>query len=165
MAGTLIGTNAWFADPASQVSAHYGIGLKGEVVQYVDEKNAAWANGQVIQPTAKIVLDNLNVNQNKISLSIEHEGQDLSKGTEEQLNASAGLLEALAVKYGIPLDRTHVIGHYEIKATKPNCPATNKSIIDEIISRAKVLTSDELVPVQVPKSKVAQVLQFISTLK
>lgn len=143
MAGTLIGTDAWFANSTSQVSAHYGIGLNGEIHQYVDEDKSAWANGQISNPTAWIVRNNLNINQNKISLSIEHEGQDLSKGTIAQLEASAGLIRTLTAKYGIPCDRDHIIGHYEIKNTKPNCPSTDKSIIDKIVNMAKSPVSDK----------------------
>jgi N-acetylmuramoyl-L-alanine amidase len=45
MAGTLAGCDSWFNNPASGVSAHYGVGLDGQVHQYVDLAAAAWANG------------------------------------------------------------------------------------------------------------------------
>jgi hypothetical protein len=35
MEGTLGGTDDWFNNPASKVSAHYGIGRNGQVHQYV----------------------------------------------------------------------------------------------------------------------------------
>jgi N-acetyl-anhydromuramyl-L-alanine amidase AmpD len=41
MDGTLAGTDAWFTNPASQVSAQYGIGKNGEVHQYVKEEDTA----------------------------------------------------------------------------------------------------------------------------
>ena len=34
MDGSLIGTDSWFNDAKSQVSAHYGVGRTGEVHQY-----------------------------------------------------------------------------------------------------------------------------------
>jgi hypothetical protein len=53
------------------------------------------------------------------SLGIEHEGY-LAHGhhwyTEEQYQSSAKLVRYLAAKYGIPLDRDHIIGHEEIPA-------------------------------------------------
>jgi N-acetyl-anhydromuramyl-L-alanine amidase AmpD len=41
MDGTLIGTDSWFANHTSQVSAHYGIGKNGEIHQYVQENDTA----------------------------------------------------------------------------------------------------------------------------
>lgn len=37
-----------FANPARRASAHYGIGYNGEVAQYVEEGNRAWASGDGI---------------------------------------------------------------------------------------------------------------------
>jgi len=162
MQGSLTGTDDWFSRSVSQVSAHYGIGLTGETHQYVDEKMSAWANGRVDNPTAQIVKDNLNVNQNAISLSIEHEGQDLSTAPQAQLNASAQLIKSLCSKWNIPLDRNHILGHYEIYLLKPNCPSTDKSIIDKLISLA--VGQEELVNVQVPKSKLLKIQQFLNAL-
>lgn len=47
MAGTLVGTDAHFANPASQVSAHYGIGKQGQIHQYVKEEDTAFHVGTV----------------------------------------------------------------------------------------------------------------------
>lgn len=139
MSGTLAGTDNWFSQTVSQVSAHYGVGLNGEVHQYVDESNSAWANGIVKNPTAQIVKDNSTLSQNKISLSIEHEGQDLSTAPDVQLTASVGLIVAMATKWNIPLDRQHILGHYEIDPVdKPNCPAVDKTIIDKIVKRVRL---------------------------
>ncbi len=158
MAGSLSGTDDWFTKMAatSQVSAHYGIGLKGEIHQYVEEKFKAWHAGQVVNPTAKLLK--LNVNPNLYTIGIEHEGYDLSKNPIGQLQASADLIKDICVRYKIPVDRKHIIGHYEIKASKPNCPSTDKSIIDKIISLIK---EDELVTLQVPRSKLEKVTKFL----
>jgi N-acetylmuramoyl-L-alanine amidase len=45
MAGRLTSTDSWFKQAASQVSSHFGVGLKGEKHQYVDLADSAWANG------------------------------------------------------------------------------------------------------------------------
>lgn len=135
MAGTLKGTDAWFANPASQVSAHYGIGQGGECHQYVDERNTAWANGRVANPTSKIVKK-LGGNPNTYTISIEHEGYDLSKQPQKEIEASAVLVRDICSRWGIPIDRDHVVGHYEIYSLKPNCPAKDKKIIDKIIKLA-----------------------------
>ena len=135
MAGTLLGTDTWFASTASQVSAHYGIGFNGEIHQYVEEKNVAWAVGRVKNPTAKVLHPNINPNQ--YSISIEHEGQDLSKWTDSQLKVSADLIKDICTRHKIPIDRDHIIGHYEVFSDKPNCPAADKSVIDKIIKIIK----------------------------
>lgn len=134
MDGSLKGTDEWFANPISQVSSHYGVGLNGEIHQYVHDEDTAWANGQVINPASKFVLSRPKVNPNLYSLSIEHEGHDLSKAPQQQLWSTVALIRLFIVKYGIPCDREHIIGHNEIKSTKPNCPSPDHSIIDKIIA-------------------------------
>ena len=138
-AGTLSSMDNTFANPTSEVSANYGIGLNGEIHQYVDDDKVAWANGGVLNPTAQIVKDNLWVNQNKISLSVENEGYDLGKAPESQLNALVELIRTLATKYGIPLDRTHIIGHREVTTKKPTCPSFDNTILDKIVQRCQVV--------------------------
>lgn len=134
MAGTLAGTDSWFANPASQVSSNYGIGLNGEIHQYVKDEDTAWAQGRVDHPSFKLYKQ--GVNPNAYCLSIEHEGFDLSVAPQTQLQASADLIKSLATKWNIPLDRDHVIGHYQVYSLKPNCPSTDKSVIDKLISMA-----------------------------
>lgn len=135
MSGTLSGTDAWFKNPASQVSSHYGIGLTGEVHQYVKEDDMAWANGRVQNPTSKIVKS-LGGNPNNYSISIEHEGTATIEWSKAMKDTSAELIREIAKRHKIPLDRDHIIGHYEIFSGKPNCPAKDKSIIDELIRLA-----------------------------
>lgn len=134
MAGTLIGTDAWFNNPKSQVSAHYGIGKKGEIHQYVKEEDSAWQAGTVSNPSALLIKP--NINPNLYTIGIEHEGSESDEWMEEMKNASATLIRDVCVRWNIPIDRNHIIGHYQITSKKPNCPAINKSIIDELIARA-----------------------------
>jgi len=163
MAGSLSGTDSWFANTASQVSSHYGIGFNGEIHQYVQDENTAWTNGLVTGwttgPTSKFVLGRQGINPNLYSLTIEHEGQDLSKAPDTQLNATAGLIRTLTAKYGIPCDRDHIIGHYEIDPIrKPLCPATDKTIIDKIIA----MVNQAVTPPIVINDKEAIKTQIIS---
>lgn len=163
MSGSLSGTDSWFATTKSQVSSHYGVGNKGEIHQYVEEENTAWANGRVDRPTAKLLKR--DINPNLYTLSIEHEGQDLSKAPESLLKASAELIRYLCTKYSIPLDREHIIGHYEIFAQKPQCPASDKTVINKLIEIAKDTPHpEEVVEVPVPKSKLQKVLAFLKTI-
>ena len=136
MDGSLVGTDAWFNNPASQVSAHYGIGLKGEVHQYVKETDRAWHAGRVKLPIFNLYKKN-GVNPNLYTIGIEHEGKATTTWTAEMKNASAALIRRICADWNIPIDRDHVIGHYEVYAGKPNCPATGKAIIDELVKLAQ----------------------------
>lgn len=158
MQGSLSGTDSWFANPASQVSSHYGVGLKGEIHQYVADENQAWTQGYHQGATFK--LHKPGINPNLYCLSIEHEGNDLSIVQEAQINASVELIKFLSKKWNIPIDREHIIGHYEVDPIrKPNCPATNKSIIDRIVRQAQQV--DELVPILIPKSKLQKITDYL----
>lgn len=134
MDGTLVGTDSWFANTASQVSAHYGIGKTGEVHQYVDENATAWHAGRVDKPVWKLLKP--NVNPNLYTIGIEHEGKADDVWPDAQKQASAAMIRDICKRWNIPIDRDHIIGHYQIFSQKPNCPATNKAIIDELIALA-----------------------------
>lgn len=147
MAGTLAGTDGWFNNPASQVSAHYGIGKNGEVHQYVKEEDAAWHAGITSQPSWKLLKP--NVNPNLYTIGIEHEGQPEDIWTDAMKQASTQLIKSACEQWQIPLDRDHIIGHYQLTAKKPNDPAVNKGIIDELISLAKAQGSPAPTPFEV----------------
>lgn len=136
MAGTLVGTDAFFSQASSQVSSHYGIGVGGEVHQYVQEEDTAFHAGQIVPPTSWKLLKAPPANPNSYTIGIEHEGQQDSVWTDIQKKTSATLIKDICVRWNIPIDRDHIIGHYQIKSSKPNCPAVNKGIIDELISLA-----------------------------
>src|SRR3990167_4681722 len=133
MEGTLKGTDSWFSYSGSRVSSHYGIGQNGEIHQYVKEENQAWAN-VVNKPTWKLIKPE---NPNLYTISIEHEGGKYTVWQEEMMNSSATLIQGICERWGIPIDRFHIIGHYEIDSvSRPDCPAVDKTIIDEIIKRS-----------------------------
>lgn len=134
MDGTLAGTDAWFADANSQVSAHFGIGKNGEVHQYVKEEDSAWHAGRIDNPDWKFIKP--AVNPNLYTIGIEHEGKPDDIWTDAMKQASAALIKELCNKWQIPTDRDHIIGHYQIFSKKPNCPAKNKQIIDELVTLA-----------------------------
>jgi N-acetyl-anhydromuramyl-L-alanine amidase AmpD len=103
------GTVGWFKNPAAKVSAHYVIGQDGEVVQMVRHNDVAWhassANGD--------------------SIGIEHVANTRGlKPTPAQYCASAALVSWLASQFGLPTDRTHVLGHSEAdpKTSHTACP-------------------------------------------
>lgn len=134
MDGTLSGTDSWFGDTTSQVSAHYGIGKNGEVHQYVQEADTAWHAGRVDSPTWSQIKQ--SVNPNLYTIGIEHEGKSNDVWPEAQKQASVALIRDICQRWGIPIDRDHIIGHYQIFSRKPNCPAANKAILDELVALA-----------------------------
>jgi N-acetylmuramoyl-L-alanine amidase len=124
MEGTLAGTDSWFGNTQSKVSAHYGVGRSGEVHQFVDENNIAWHAGRVTNPTwslIKKVGSGLYINPNYYTVGIEHEGTVDTDWTVEMYESTATLIAEIAQRWNIPIDRNHVIGHHEIYAVKA-CP-------------------------------------------
>jgi hypothetical protein len=93
-----------FQDPTYGASAHYVVrSSDGHVAQMVETKNVAWHAG--------------NWYINGHAIGIEHEGFSISGATwytENMYQASAALVRYLAAKYGIPLDRAHIVGHDDI---------------------------------------------------
>lgn len=102
--GSYDGSLAVFKNPLTYTSAHYLIRASdGLVTQMVENKNEAWHAA--------------NKTLNMHSIGVEHEGYAIKAGswyTEPQYESSAALVKHLATKYGIPLDREHIIGHDEI---------------------------------------------------
>lgn len=137
MEGTLTGTDDWFNQTASQVSSHYGVGRNGEVHQYVKEEDTAWANGRKLAPD-QAWLDNFPaVNPNLWTISIEHEGYPNQELTPEQTAASIELQRNIAAKWNIPIDDTHITGHFRIDSQgKKDCPGPHFPW-DEILSALK----------------------------
>lgn len=130
MVGTLRGTDSFFNDPRAKVSAHYGVGKQGEVHQYVDELDTAYHAGIVVRPTWEMIKP--KVNPNFYTIGIEHEGQPEDTWPVPQLEASLELAAQIAHRWGIPIDRYHIIGHREIRATK-TCPG--KIDLDAYVER------------------------------
>lgn len=157
MDGTLAGTDSWFqtgsAAAGNPVSAHYGIGVHGEVHQYVAEENGAWHAGRILNPTFKL-FKGMNVNPNYYTIGIEHEGKADSVWSPEMKAASAAMIKAVCARWNIPIDRDHVIGHYQVFSGKPNCPAVNKGIIDELVALAVGTPTPPITPPNVEQAKV-----------
>lgn len=122
MCGTLVGCDSWFKNPNAWVSAHFGIGKNGDIHQYVDLDDCAWANGVINKPDPAIAHLYTNYNPNVVTWSIEHEGWPEDKWTEEMLQADVKLKRWLYRRRpGIIL-----VGHYQFDSVnKANCPGPN----------------------------------------
>lgn len=123
MCGTEEGTDSWFRNPDSQVSAHFGVAKDGRVHQYVKEEDTAWANGRKSSPDTAWLANFPAVNPNQWTISIEHEGYPQDGLTDAQKQATFELHKQLVTKYNIPVDVTHITGHFRIdSATRADCP-------------------------------------------
>lgn len=92
-----------FSHPGPQASAAYVIrSSDGAITQMVDERDIAWHSG--------------NRQFNATSIGIEHEAfvGNCAWYTNAMYRSSARLVAYLARKYGIPIDRAHIIGHYQV---------------------------------------------------
>lgn len=106
------------------VSAHFVIAPNGDIHQLVDTDLEAWHAGRVDHPTAKLKMVNgAYVNPNYYSIGIETSMPSTSQISAPQHASLMELVEQMGAKYGIPLNRQHVIGHREIYSLK-TCPGT-----------------------------------------
>jgi N-acetyl-anhydromuramyl-L-alanine amidase AmpD len=109
--GSETGTEAWFSDPNAHASAHFSISKAGALVQEVGLDNTAFHSG--------------NARMNRHSVGIELEGYEATPEypgdfTGPMLGQLAWTIAWLCRRYGIPPDRTHIIGHAEVP--DPNDP-------------------------------------------
>ncbi|NEB00977.1 N-acetylmuramoyl-L-alanine amidase [Streptomyces sp. SID13726] len=108
------GTLAIFRNPAKKVSAHYVVrSADGHIAQCVREADIAWHAG--------------NWSYNTHSIGIEHEGwvDKPAYFTDALYEESARLTADICGRYGIPRDRAHIIGHYEVPGTDHTDPGPN----------------------------------------
>lgn len=101
-----------------EASAHYGIARNGQITQYVEEGDTAWAVG--------------NWAGNLETISIEMVGDDANGYTNEQFASLYELSKDILNRYGLPMDRAHIRQHNEFAAT--SCPGNIlKGAWDDII--------------------------------
>lgn len=120
--GSAAGAVAWFADPTSGVSAHFVVGLDGTLLTVVPEEDTARHAGRPRGATAAFLPD--GVDPNPLTLGIEFVDDGDPQGVsrpDAQYGTGAELLWALGLRWSIPLDRDHVVGHREIDSSQ-SCP-------------------------------------------
>ncbi len=108
-------------------SAHYGVGRRGEIQQFVEESDTAFHCGLVLNPAADLVKARPGVNPNYYSLGITFEGIAGDPLTPEQARAAAQLLAEACARWSIPLDEMHVIPHSMVRASA-GCPGAGVDI-------------------------------------
>jgi hypothetical protein len=91
---------------------HYTLrSTDGHIAQHMQTKDVGWHAG--------------NWYVNAKSIGVEHEGYGAQATwyTEAMYRSSAKLVRYLATKYGIPLDRQHILGHDNVPGTTPSTVA------------------------------------------
>ncbi|WP_435111344.1 N-acetylmuramoyl-L-alanine amidase [Nocardiopsis synnemataformans] len=89
--GTLEGADSWFRNSNSRVSAHFGTGRDGELLQWVDTSSKAWANAGA----------------NGVAISVENEGQVGDALTGVQIERCAEVLAWAHEEHGVALAVTN----------------------------------------------------------
>jgi N-acetyl-anhydromuramyl-L-alanine amidase AmpD len=79
-------------------SAHYAVGLNGDIHQYVEEKDTAFHAGLVVNATWKLIRQGKN--PNFYTIAIEQEGSDTPAVTEVQYQTTAALVADIAQRWG-----------------------------------------------------------------
>ena len=142
--------NLLLADPPRRASTHYyasggvATGGDGDLYQMVRESEGAIANGVVGKPYPEGTNGAISLNLQ--SLSIEIEGyaanikQSMPVGSKQWVTV-VRWVESRSRKYNIPLDRAHVIGHYEVASNRTD-PGTLD--IDLIVQHAQAIREPEM---------------------
>jgi N-acetylmuramoyl-L-alanine amidase CwlA len=127
MVGTAAGAAARFDNPASKVSAHYGVKEDGTLIHWLEETFTAYHAG--------------NYPMNQRSIGIEHEDMGDYNGVrpDSLYIESAKLVADICKFYNIPIDRQHILKHNEIVAT--GCP--DALDVERIVRMALTLSNPE----------------------
>jgi N-acetyl-anhydromuramyl-L-alanine amidase AmpD len=109
--GSWSGSVNWFQNRGANVSAHFVVrSSDGKTAQCVRGSDIAWHAG--------------NWTYNQKSIGIEHEGyiNEPRWFTAQMYQASARLTAFLSERWGIPIDRDHIIGHDEVPGSDHSDP-------------------------------------------
>ena len=138
-----------FYNKEREVSSHFVISRKADVVNLVSLENSAWANGTSMSDTSDVYyrfskneeIRKRKDNANYYSYSIENESIDGSL-TEKQYNALiitiCKIIDYIKNTYGVEfkIDEEHIIGHRDVNPlVRVSCPGINfpiKKIIEDV---------------------------------
>lgn len=135
--GSRSAVESWFGSPVSKASSHYLACRDGTVVQFVDEEDAAWTQGDTQAVTWPLYQK--GTNPNLVLLSVEHEGFHTAPWTEEMFSADVDLTLHLCERFAIPPRRPYLLGHHELNGrTRKFCPGPHfpwDRLLDEVQRR------------------------------
>jgi N-acetyl-anhydromuramyl-L-alanine amidase AmpD len=112
--GGFLGTVSWLRDPRAHASANFVVDRNGHVQELVPLHDIAWHAG--------------NWAVNRQSVGIENVGytDDPTGFTPAEYRATARLAAVVARRALMPIDRLHIIGHYQVP--DPNDPTQGGGI-------------------------------------
>ena len=142
-------TPAWFENPRANASTNYYADSDGDLYQMVRDRDFAWAQGvrraELVLPRPCWWRDEY-VSYNTCMISIEIEGYAREIGKtflpgSRQFETVAAWSAYLCGKYGIPIDRSHHVGHSELSRQKSD-PGRDFPW-DALLDRIRELSSDD----------------------
>jgi len=120
MAGTIEGCTSWFLNPASQVSAHYGVGIDGDFVRYINRRDTAWSNGLLEDGNRWPGPPGVNPNWLTVSIETEDLGNPVQLVTDAQYTRVRTLVRTVMSTYP---SIEWLMGHSVITPlSRPDCP-------------------------------------------
>ena len=106
--GGFAGTLAWLRNPASHASANFVVSRGGRIVELVPRRDIAWQAGNWAVNTQSVGIEHVGITDSPIGF------------TDAEYRASAHLAAYIARTALMPIDREHIIGHYQVP--DPNDP-------------------------------------------
>ena len=140
-------TPYYFQNPNLSASTHYYLDNDGDWYQMVQEKFSPIANGLKGKPCPSWA--NPAVNLNSQTLNIEMEGyaagiaQTFIVGGP-QFNSLVKWLRHRGAAYSIPLDREHIIGHYEVADNRSDPGTLNINTVVSDVQLALAPLEDDM---------------------
>ena len=106
--GSFDGTVAWLRDPRAHASANFVVSRDGHVQELVPLHDIAWHAGNWAVNTRSIGIENVGFTDDPVGF------------TPAEYRSAAKLAAVVARRSLIPIDRQHIIGHYQVP--DPNDP-------------------------------------------
>ena len=137
---TMERTRFWFKDPDSGIAAHFGIAKDGTIYRFLPVMAAGCIckttyksedryHSNYYSKSSNTLVRNRRTNADFYTVSVIFENERTCQLTQEQYNSGIELFRYLIClcrkEYGVefPIDREHIIGHYEVSPVeKANCP-------------------------------------------
>jgi hypothetical protein len=111
---TLAGLVSWFLKPESLVSAHYGIGKDGRIVQMARDEQRAWHAGE------SVWRDTPDVNDYSIGIELVNRNDGIDPYPDAQYRRLVSLCKALVNRYEIQIE--DIVAHREISLSDKDDP-------------------------------------------
>lgn len=130
--GEMPGLHSWIMNPNAQASYNCVVKRDGKRISYVPEEYPAFGHGKINRGTWPLLLQYSGVNPNWYTLSVSRVGVNQNLWTPEQMESTIEILRYWSKKYGFPLRRPYIFGHFEIDSVDrwycPGAPFFNELI-------------------------------------